>query len=70
MNNEFRIEEALRVAVRPMPDLEPSRDLWPIVVRGHHDDQRWWWIDLGIAAAALTALLQSPSWLWLMAYHF
>lgn len=54
------IKEALRRAVRPMPQAGPRRDLWPDLARrmtGH----RVAWFDWMVAAAAVGASVGLPA---------
>ena len=57
-------------AARPITDASPSRDLWPAVIAHSHEQARWTWLDLGLAAALLVGVALQPQWLWLLAYHF
>ena len=63
-----RLGELLRGALPPVPDRRP-RDLWPMAATRVDVRRQWSYFDLGLAAAAATALAVFPEWLWLLAYH-
>lgn len=69
MTDDERLEQLLRSALAPVGARTPSRDLWPLIVGHRAAGGRWWWLDIGLAAAAAIALLVFPEWLWLLVYH-
>jgi hypothetical protein len=69
MNEEERIEKLLREALPVTAAPGPASDLWPEIVARAQAPERWSWLDLGIAAAVVLALLWRPGWLWLLLYH-
>ncbi len=64
-----RFDELLRTALPPTSDSTAQRDVWPLLVERLNRRTRLSAIDLGLAAAAVIALLMFPEWLWLLAYH-
>lgn len=69
MIEEERLERLLHEALPVRAVSGPSRDLWPEIVARAQAAERWSWLDLGIAAAVVLALLWRPGWLWLVLYH-
>ncbi len=69
MNDDDRLEQLLRAAIRRADAPGPSRDLWPCVVSRSRAPAGVPWLDLGLAALVVAALLIRPGWLWLLAYH-
>jgi len=69
MTDEERMRHLLRTAVQPTAVRGPSRDLWPLIVRRSEAPKGWSWLDVGLAAVMVIALLMRPRWLWLLAYH-
>jgi hypothetical protein len=59
----------LKAAVPPTSDQRPSRDLWPLVVDRVQAPAGGHWIDLGLAAGVILALLLFPEYVALLAYH-
>ena len=69
MNDDVRLEQLLRAALRrPFPP-GPSRDLWPCIVSRSRASAGVSWLDVALAAVVAIALLMRPGWLWLLAYH-
>lgn len=64
-----RLKELLNRGLPPSPHDGPSRDVWPEIASRLDQRARWSYVDLGLAAAAATALAVFPEWLWLLAYH-
>ncbi|MBI1876603.1 MAG: hypothetical protein HYS05_22300 [Acidobacteria bacterium] len=60
----------MRSAVPPVVTAGPSRDLWPLVVKQSQERPEWSWLDVGLAAGVIIALLIWPELLMLLAYHF
>lgn len=61
-----RLQDLLQSAMPQATGGEPSRDLWPMVLRHAHDGPEWSWVDLGLAAAAAVAMLSMPNaWLFI-----
>jgi hypothetical protein len=69
MIDDQALRRLLRSALPPMDDLEPARDLWPVIVQPRRLPSPWTWLDLGLAAAVLLLLALFPDWLWLLVYH-
>jgi hypothetical protein len=69
MTDQDRLERLLRAAFPPPEARQPSRDLWPVILKRTGQPRAWSWLDLGMAAAVAAALLIFPDWLWLLAYH-
>jgi hypothetical protein len=72
MTDDQRLRDLLRSALPPTPDVAPPRDLWPRVARRLRAPSGWsfWsWVDVGLAAAVVIALVLFPKSLWLLAYH-
>jgi hypothetical protein len=67
---EDHLRDLLKSAMPPSTADEPSRDLWPQVLRHGHRWPAWAWVDLGLAAAATLAALSMPSTWFLLACHF
>lgn len=67
---EDRVRELLKSAMPPSTADEPSRDLWPVVLRQGHRRPAWSWVDLGLAAAAAIAVFSMPDAWFLLACHF
>ena len=64
-----RLKELLRAVLPPSQPGGPARDVWPRIESRLEQRPRWSYVDLGLAAAAATALAAFPEWLWLLAYH-
>ena len=64
-----RLESLLRSVLPPTTAQAPPRDLWPLLVERTEVPAGWSWLDVGMAAAAATALLVFPEWGLLLAYH-
>ena len=69
MTEDDRLVKLLREAMPVTTARDLTRDLWPLIVARAHPPARWSWLDLGIAAAVVVALLLRPGWLWLIVYH-
>ena len=67
--NDERLKELLRAALPPSAGDVPSNDVWPQISSRFEERTRWSYVDLGLAAAAATALAVFPEWLWPLAYH-
>jgi hypothetical protein len=67
--NAERLQELLRSAVPPAHALEPSQDLWPLVVNRIQAPRGWSQLDVSLAAIVVMLLLMFPGWLFLLAYH-
>lgn len=70
MTDDVELVAILRSALPPLTPAEPSRDLWPLVMKQSHARLKWSWLDVGLAAGAATALWMRPELLALLAYHF
>ena len=64
MTDGDRFEHLVRSAIPPVAAATPSRDLWPAIVNRGRAPARWSWLDLGVAAAAVS-LVMFPDALWL-----
>jgi hypothetical protein len=64
------LERLLRAAVPPVETSGPRSDLWPALGRRLDAPPQWAWIDLGLAAAVVAALVMFPDWVSLLVYHF
>ena len=64
-----RLKELVRASLLPSPIDGPARDVWPHIAARLEQRPRWSYLDLGLAAAAATALAIFPEWFWLLAYH-
>ncbi len=69
MNETDRLERLLRSALPPVAAPEPTRDLWPLLVRRSQTRPAWSWLDLGLAAALAVALAFFPRLLLVLVYH-
>jgi hypothetical protein len=69
MTDDDRFQRLLRAALPPTTAQEPSRDLWPSVVKRIHAPTTRSWFDIGLAAGIAVLLMMFPEWLWLLAYH-
>ena len=67
-DDEF--ERLVHSAISPVDPDEPRSDLWPALVTRLDASRQWRWIDLGLAAAIVGALVLFPEWAALLAYHF
>jgi len=67
-DDEF--ERLVRAAISPVNPDNSRSDLWPALVTRLDAPRQWRWIDLGLAAAVLGALVLFPEWATLLAYHF
>jgi hypothetical protein len=65
-----RLRDLLKSAMPPSTADEPSRDLWPVVLRQGHQWPAWSRVDLGLAAAAALAALSMPNAWFFLACHF
>ena len=59
----------LKAALPPTSEQRRSRDLWPLVLDRVHAPVRGYWIDIGLAAGVILALLLFPEYVPLLAYH-
>lgn len=59
----------LREALPPVDDGLPAGDLWPRLVARTAAPPAWSWLDVGIAAGIVAALIARPDWIVLLAYH-
>ena len=64
-----RLKDLVKAALPPSQIDGPAKDVWPRIESRLHQRPQWSYMDLGLAAAAATALLVFPEWLWLLAYH-
>ena len=64
-----RLGELLRVALPPVEDAAPRRDLWPALVERLDEGSHWSLLDVGLGLAALLALAIFPEWLVPLVYH-
>lgn len=64
------LERLVVLAIAPVQPDEPRADVWPALVTRLEAHRNWRWIDLGLAAAVIGALVLFPEWLMLLAYHF
>jgi hypothetical protein len=69
MLNEQQLARALRVALQPAADSEPSRDLWPSIVERTNRSARWSIADWGAVALIAVGLIFFPEWFWFLGYH-
>jgi hypothetical protein len=78
MNQEKRMKELLRQAVRPVDvDAEPARDLWPAVLRRIDQDagaeasvrSRWVWLDGALLAGLVVLGASFPTTIPLLLYY-
>jgi hypothetical protein len=69
MTDDDRLRRLLRSAFPPTVSQEPSRDLWPSIVRQIRAPTRRSWWDIGLAAVIAILLLMFPDWLRLLAYQ-
>jgi hypothetical protein len=59
----------LKAAVPATVERRPARDLWPLVVARVRVPARSYWLDIGLAAGVILALLLFPEYVPLLAYH-
>ena len=59
----------VRSSLPPTKSLDPSRDLWPLLLERERPRQRVPWLDLGLGAVAAAAVMTVPNWFWLLLYH-
>jgi hypothetical protein len=59
----------LKDAVRPTVEGRPARDLWPRVADRVRGPVGGYWLDIGLAAGVILALLLFPEYVPLLAYH-
>jgi hypothetical protein len=64
------LERLVQAAIAPVNAHGPSSDLWSALVARVDARREWRWVDLGLAAAVLAALVLFPEWMTLLAYHF
>ena len=64
------LERLVHAAMSPVDPNEPRSDVWPALVTRLDAPRDWQWIDLGLAAAVLGALVLFPEWATLLVYHF
>ena len=64
------LERLVHAAMSPVDAHGPRSDLWPALVARVDARREWRWVDLGLAAAVLAALVRFPEWMTLLAYHF
>jgi hypothetical protein len=64
------LERLVHAAIEPVDPDEPRPDLWPALVARFDARRDWRWIDVGLAAAVIGALVLFPHWAMLLAYHF
>ncbi len=69
MNEDAKLLTLLREAMPPIADAVPSRDLWPLVMKGEDRRWQWSWLDAGLAAGVALALVVRPDWLVVLTYH-
>ena len=67
---EDELERLVHAAMSPVDQDEPRSDVWLALVTRLEARREWRWIDLGLAAAVLAALVFFPEWVTLLAYHF
>ena len=59
--NDEEIREALKTALPPAANMEPRRDLWPLMLRRMEAPQRRiHWFDWAVAALSALLLLLLP----------
>ena len=68
--NDDELERLVHAAMSPVDPGGPRSDVWPVLVARLDARREWQWIDLGLAAAVLAALVLFPHWAMLLAYHF
>jgi hypothetical protein len=59
----------LKAAVPPTRERRPSRDLWPLAIDRVRGPVRGYWLDIGLAAGVILALLLFPEYVPLLACH-
>lgn len=69
MTDQDPLERLLRSAFPPAEAQEPSRDLWPLIVKHSQASRGWSRLDISMAAVVAMVMLMFPDWLWLLAYH-
>lgn len=70
MTDDTRLLVLLRSAVPPVVTAEPSPDLWPRILGRSRERRKWSWLDVGLVAGVVTALMMRPELLMLLAYYF
>jgi hypothetical protein len=78
MNDEERMKQLLKQAVRPLEtDAAPAIDLWPSLLRRLNDDAsaetvartRWVWLDGALLAGLIALGVSFPSTIPLLLYY-
>ena len=69
MTDDRRLQHLLRSAFPRTADQEPSRNLWPLVVKQIHAPVKRSWFDVSLAAVIAILLMMFPEWLLLLVYH-
>ena len=78
MNDEERMKQLLRHAVRPFqPDAEPEHDLWPAVLKRLDEragleavgQSRWVWLDGALLVALVVLGVSFPATIPLLLYY-
>ena len=69
MTDDDRLRVLVRGVLPPTADDAPHRDVWHRVASRVDAGPEWSWLDVGLAAAVLIALLMFPRGLILLAYH-
>ncbi len=69
MIDDERLRRLVRVALPPIDDAGPSRDLWPLMLQRLDAGPRWSWFDIALGAAVTTLLLMFPDWVTALAYN-
>jgi hypothetical protein len=67
--NDIELARTLRAALPRAAAHQPSRDLWPEVIRRTQQPRRWSVADSSAAAIVVIALVMFPKWFWFVAYH-
>jgi hypothetical protein len=70
MTDDTRLLALLRSAVPPVVTAEPSANMWPRVLRRSRERPKWLWLDVGLGAGVVIALVMRPELLMLLAYYF
>jgi len=69
MTDHDDLRALLHLALPPVQDRPPNRDLWPAVLTHRPPSPDWSWLDLGAAAAIAILLSLFPGCFWLLLYH-
>jgi len=69
MIDDKGLKDLLRLAIPPVADVRPSRDLWPSVVEKIQAPAEWSWVDVSLAAGIVIGLALFPEWLLVLVYH-